>query len=110
MHITEKELALLERAYSDGRFLLVDTPRMLPADADMLTELLEAGLIVPATSWALDGYVLTELGRFVLRRRSQAAGAFDPFTVFRQNLPLIGVDDLDESRGELLFSRPFLPE
>ncbi|MDD2769751.1 MAG: hypothetical protein PHT19_13520 [Methylococcus sp.] len=105
MRITEKELALLERAYSDGRHLL-DTPRVLPVDTGMLKELLEAGLIAPATSWALDGYVLTELGQFVLRRRSQATGSFDPFTVVRQNLPLIDVDDLDEGCGERLFSRP----
>jgi hypothetical protein len=68
--ITEKQLDLLEQAYAD-QLLHLDGPQVLRVDAVTLENLLETGLIEPATSWARGSYILTDLGRFVLRRRYQ---------------------------------------
>ncbi|UZR30627.1 hypothetical protein [Methylococcus mesophilus] len=94
MCITEKQLDLLERAYAD-QSLHLDGPQVLRLDAATLENLLEAGLIEPTTSSTHGSYVLTDLGRFVLRRRYLKAQSSDLFTAIRRNLPLIDVDHFE---------------
>lgn len=94
MRITEKQLELLEQAYADQIHHL-EGPKVLRIDAVTLESLLEAGLIAAATSLAHGSYVLTDLGRFILRRRYRMAQSSDLFTAIRRNLPLIDVDHLD---------------
>lgn len=93
MRITEEALALFEQNYSAERHR-IDASRIFPDDADTLLNLLDAGLIEPATSWGLDGYVLTELGRFIMRRRCRTARPPDPFILARRELPTINLDHL----------------
>lgn len=93
MCITEEALAFFQQNYSAERHR-IDASKIFPDDIDTLLKLLDAGLIEPASSWALDGYVLTELGRFIMRRRCQTARPLDPFTVARRELPIIDVDQL----------------